>query len=56
MEGFLCITTSIQLIVITDVRTTSIISVVIPAPADTAILVMVDVIGTLLEGVASKLL
>ena len=49
------ITTSIQLIAITDVRTTSSISAVVPAPADTAILVMVDVTGTLLVGVASTL-
>ena len=50
----MCITTSIQLIDITDVMTTSSISAV-PTTAGTTILVMVDVTRTLLEGVACTL-
>ena len=49
------ITTSIQLIAITDMRTTSNISAVIPAPAAGKTLLMVYVTGTLLEGVDSTL-
>ena len=49
------ITTSIQVIAITDVRTTSSIISTVPTTAGTTTLMMVDVAGTLLEGVASTL-
>ena len=47
------ITTNIQLIAITDVRSISISAV--PTTAGTIALIMVDVAGTLLKGVASTL-